>query len=58
MLDKLSHEHEDGDVEVTDLKTRAIAEGIDPNKFEDLIENLQREGEVYEPRPGIIRLSS
>ena len=31
LLDKLSHEHEDGDVEVTELRARAIAEGIDPS---------------------------
>ena len=54
----LSRENEDGDVKVSELKTKALDINIEANKFEELMENLSREGEIYEPRPGVIRLSS
>ena len=56
---KMSRENEDGDVKANDLKLKATSDlNIDPRKFDELMENLSREGEVYEPRPGVIRLSS
>ena len=58
LISTLSRENEDGDVKVSDLKTKALDLNIEANKFEELMENLSREGEIYEPRPGVIRLSS
>ncbi|OLS23721.1 MAG: Minichromosome maintenance protein MCM [Candidatus Heimdallarchaeota archaeon LC_3] len=56
---KMSRENEDGDVKASDLKIKSTAElDIDPRKYDELMENLSREGEIYEPRPGVIRLSS
>ncbi|MHA2104519.1 MAG: minichromosome maintenance protein MCM [Candidatus Hodarchaeales archaeon] len=56
---QMSRENEDGDVKSSDLKNNATTDlKIDPGRFDDLMENLSREGEIYEPRPGIIRLST
>jgi hypothetical protein len=55
----MSRENEDGDVKSSELKNKATIDlKIDPGRFDDLMENLSREGEIYEPRPGIIRLST
>ena len=59
LISQLSRDNEDGDVKATELRNKAINDlKIDPAKYEDLMESLSREGEVYEPRPGVIRLSS
>ncbi|HKZ41373.1 MAG TPA: minichromosome maintenance protein MCM, partial [Candidatus Hodarchaeales archaeon] len=56
LLTRISRESEEG-IQVTELRTKAIEIGISENKFDELMENLQREGEIYEPRPGIVRRS-
>lgn len=59
IMKKLASENEEGDIKMSILKEKAKEEAnIDPSKFDDLIEGLSREGEIYEPRPGVIRFTS
>ncbi|MFW9929979.1 MAG: minichromosome maintenance protein MCM [Candidatus Thorarchaeota archaeon] len=58
LIVKMSHENDEGDVKVSDLRSKANELDILSDKFDEIMENLSREGEIYEPKPGVIRLSS
>ncbi|MGB9675387.1 MAG: minichromosome maintenance protein MCM [Candidatus Nanoarchaeia archaeon] len=41
-------------IPVQDIIQEAIAEGLDRAKTEEIIENLKKKGDIFEPKPGIV----
>jgi hypothetical protein len=53
-----SREHEDGDIKVDDFKNEMMrVYKYKESVLDDILEELSLSGEIYEPRPNIIRLS-
>ena len=42
-------------IALADLIDAAKAKGIEESKIEEIIEKMKRDGELYEPKQGIIR---
>jgi len=42
-------------IPISDLLNRAEEDGIDKTKAEEILEELKKKGDVYEPKPGIIQ---
>lgn len=45
----------DGEIQIDELKQKALEKGINPEKFDLILNNLQEIGELYSPGPGIIK---
>lgn len=44
-----------GEIQIDELKQKALEKGINPEKFDLILNNLQEIGELYSPGPGIIK---
>ncbi|MFW9875073.1 MAG: phage/plasmid primase, P4 family [Candidatus Thorarchaeota archaeon] len=54
-----SNNHEDGDINVNRFKSNMISTyKYKEEHLDEILDQLMKEGEIYEPRPGIIRLSN
>ena len=42
-------------IPISDIITEAESEGIDKAKAEEIIDNLKKKGDIFEPKPGIIQ---
>jgi len=47
--------NDEGEISFRDIKAIAFSKNFSRSEINDLILNLQKEGEIYEPRPGVFR---
>ena len=51
-------DHEDGDIKVKDFKDHLIKTyHYTDELLDEILEELSKTGEIYEPRPNVLRLS-
>ncbi|HIH14321.1 MAG TPA: minichromosome maintenance protein MCM [Nanoarchaeota archaeon] len=53
IIDALT-ERQGKNIPMHDILTEAESEGIDRGKTEEILDNLRKKGDIFEPKPGLI----
>lgn len=54
-LDDMERERS-GAVPIDELRQRFVDDGMDPDRFDDVLSTLRRKGDIYEPTSGHVRV--